>query len=101
MSKPPPIQVVIRDNETGELRLYEHPDFDTEVGDAFSPFIWDEGNYGCDCNRYLFFQRAIGADEKDDILCGDTRYSVLGIFQQGRLVYADGSCERWASRTAS
>ena len=41
-------------------------------------FMWSaDGNYGCDCNRYLFFQRAAGEPESDDRPCGDVAYRVV------------------------
>jgi hypothetical protein len=43
-------------------------------------WLWTDGNFCCDCNRYLFFQRAANKDEiDDDCRCGDSAYSVLGI----------------------
>lgn len=34
------------------------------------PYIWDEGNYACDCNRSLFIQRQ--CDENfPKFICGD------------------------------
>ena len=43
-----------------------------------SMFYLTEGNYGCDCNRHLLFERAGGADP--EIMghpCGETRYRIL------------------------
>lgn len=57
-------------------------------------FMWGEGNYACDCNRHLFFERA--KEEEDDdswgTLCGNSRYTVR-IFEQGtdRIIYEDSS----------
>lgn len=28
-------------------------------------FIWEEGNFSCDCNRYLLFERALGKTEEE------------------------------------
>lgn len=30
-----------------------------------NPFIWDEGNWSCDCNRRYDFMRGLGASAKD------------------------------------
>ena len=41
---------------------------------------WTSGNYGCDCKRYLCFERAQGHQpELDDpnVVCGETRYRVI------------------------
>lgn len=68
----------IRKNETGEIRLFnDYLLF--EEGNDDSPFIfnWKENNYSCDCNRYLFFQRAGNEEEVDGMdVCGHERYSV-------------------------
>jgi hypothetical protein len=40
-------------------------------------FWWSrDGNAGCDCNRELFFCRAMGADEPEDPACGYGKYSI-------------------------
>lgn len=28
-------------------------------------FLWEDGNYSCNCNRYLFFERALGKSEDE------------------------------------
>ena len=28
-------------------------------------FLWEEGNYSCNCNRFLFFHRALGKSEEE------------------------------------
>ena len=49
------MKCAITDTGTGEARIYEdeYP---------YSEFIWNEGNYSCDCNRGLFFARAGGRE---------------------------------------
>lgn len=43
----------------------------------FSDFIWSEGNFSCDCNRHLFFERASGRDPAPGSdTCGDGAYRV-------------------------
>ena len=68
----------IRNNETGEIRHYKDDlIWDTE-NNCPHTFIWEEGNYGCDCNRDLFFNYAIGKkyDEIKDKKCGHEKYDV-------------------------
>lgn len=68
--------IVLRNNATGEERRYADG-FDWDDEDVFT-FMWTEGNYGCDCNRELFFGYAGG--EKRDLgteLCGSERYTAL------------------------
>jgi hypothetical protein len=67
----------IRKNETREIRLYSDYILFEDGEDEPSVFNWEENNYSCDCNRYLFFQRANNEDEIDeDSICGDDKYSV-------------------------
>jgi hypothetical protein len=40
-----------------------------------NPYIWQEGNYSCDCNRELFFERAAG-NEPGETECGGGRFQV-------------------------
>lgn len=43
---------------------------------SFHRFWFEEGNASCDCNRELFFCRALKTAEPDDPECGDCRYLV-------------------------
>ena len=67
----------IRNNETGEIREYKSYTF-LEVDGNYNNFIWEEGNYSCDCNRHLFFKRAKDEETDDDWNrgCSDYEYSV-------------------------
>jgi hypothetical protein len=69
-----PYQVLIRNNATGEERLYTDEHDWNDVGD----YIWTEGNYGCDCNRSIFFGRAAGLEpeEVDLAECGESAFSI-------------------------
>jgi hypothetical protein len=58
-----------------------------------NPFIWEEGNYACDCNRALcFFPAArLEFDAGGDLLspCGDGRYRIVlmkAIRQDGTII---------------
>jgi hypothetical protein len=38
------------------------------------------GNYGCDCNRYLFFERAAGGKPPlGEFECSDGQYDVVRV----------------------
>jgi len=69
----------IRKNSTGEVvcdqtYVYLNDDSEFENGNSF---IWKDGNFACDCNRHLFFERLINPDGEDtDVPCGFTLYSV-------------------------
>lgn len=45
----------------------------------FFEYIWSEGNYSCDCNRHLFFNRVIDPDFDEDFNCGDEVYSIVDV----------------------
>lgn len=93
--------VRIRRNSDGRVAS-----FHTSVAREYAPnqedgyFMWEEGNYACDCNRYIFFCEAVGEPEDEDEespnhLCGSSRYSVLDItFEDGQVFYPDGNPPR-------
>ena len=75
------MKFLIRRNSDGVIREYEDK-YNYEDTDALE-FIWGfDGNFGCDCNRELFFLRAGGEAEAAESMlsrsnrCGETRYSV-------------------------
>lgn len=61
------VTAYLRDTRTNVVRQFttEYPDNDRS-GETYGTegiiFHWTEGNYGCDCNRSMFFYRA-GFDE--------------------------------------
>jgi len=81
--------VRFKDTVTGEEaeKVYE---YEWEDG---SDYWWSEGNFSCDCNRYLEFLRAKGQDPAlDEAVCnsGDNRYEVVSITcPDGQVVYRD------------
>jgi hypothetical protein len=74
------LKVEILNTKTNETRVYEMASIPDE---EFNSFIWEEGNFACDCNRHLFFERAGGndpdMDDTDDRPCGSDTYVVLSI----------------------
>lgn len=78
----------IRRNTDGAVRA------DPGEWEYFGPFIWNLGNYSCDCNRELFWLKAAGEPDEmqnPDLQCTDTRYSVrLVAVEDGRMLYEDG-----------
>jgi len=73
--------VVIQHISTGEERHIEH---DGEWDEA-ADYLWSEGNYGCDCNRALFFY-SWGPEAKDRE-CGDTEFAIpLVILANGEVI---------------
>jgi hypothetical protein len=80
----------IRRNSDGAIRRDPNP------WDWHGDFIWEEGNFSCDCNRYLFWCRAADEPEAEDEdgpehACGDDRYSVRLTDQAGNVLYEDFS----------
>ena len=74
------MKCAITDTETGETRIYEdeYP---------YNDFLWTEGNYSCDCNRGLFFERAGGREpDPHEHMCGFSRFTIEVIEWRG------GSC---------
>ena len=69
-----PAKIAIRNNLTGEIRLYEDKAFEA---DETSQFMWTDCRYACDCNRSLFFARSSGEPDPDDRECGMSKFSAL------------------------
>lgn len=65
----------IKNNITGEIRDYCNDAIWDEEKNEPALWIWQEGNYACDCNRYLFFQRA-KREKQVERGCSDGKYSV-------------------------
>ena len=67
----------IKNNETNEVAYTVSKIFNNEDGSP-NPFIWEEGNYSCDCNRELFFCRAKNLPDPnlDELRCTEEKYSV-------------------------
>lgn len=60
-------------------------------GDGVSCFWWEDGNGSCDCNRKLFFHRAVGQElDGDNTPCGDGGYQIA-VYNphSGRLLFSD------------
>ncbi len=94
------VEISLRRNSDGIVRVlqasYSYCD-DREEEVRLIEFMWSEGNYGCDCNRYLFFERAgchEPTDEESELHCncGEDRYTVLCIvdMETGKTIYAEG-----------
>lgn len=67
-------KVAIRRNSDGVIRMVDGGNWN-DCGE----YMWVDGNYSCDCNRHLYFERAAGTelDWDDGGECGETRYSAL------------------------
>lgn len=68
-------EVKITKVATGETRVHS---VDSEWDDDLVLFMWEDGNYGCDCNRFLFFERAGSSKPSlEGLTCGEGAYTVL------------------------
>ena len=79
------VTVLITNTATKETRVYvDHYIPDPE---DWPPFMWNTGNYRCDCNRALFFARAAHEPEPVDPPCGHERFTVT--IQHGPDTYSE------------
>jgi hypothetical protein len=77
--------VGIRHNESGEVRFCPQ----TLEWNENSLYWWSTGNMSCDCNRHLEFHGRTDECYEDDVPCGETRYTLVGIW------FPDGSEYRY------
>ena len=70
--------VNIRDRTTGFVRPHE-VEFDW---DDNQKWLWTEGNFGCDCNRRIFF-----GDDRDDVACTEMYFDIRVVDRAGHVVY--------------
>lgn len=80
--------VRIRNNSTGEIRQRVE-EFCLEDDGSPSLFIWQEGNFSCDCNRWLFFHDFPDCEEDDEGPCGDSAFSVEILDLNGKVLYSE------------
>jgi hypothetical protein len=80
--------VKIKKNDTGEIREVT---FDLEWQNS-SLYAWTDGNFGCDCNRAIFFHEWAKNETDYDDTCGDSRYTAVeAILQDGRIKRIEGN----------
>ena len=66
------MRIRITENATGEF---------VEVKSDIEPqelarFMWEDGNYSCDCNREIFFRTAKGeCPDLNSCTCGEDRFA--------------------------
>lgn len=81
------VLVRIRKNDTGEIRVRKDELYLDKDGVPIT-FIWEDGNYSCDCNRRLFFARVNNEEEDWDSGCSETEYSV-NIMLGDKCIYSE------------
>jgi hypothetical protein len=80
----------IRHEATGQIRYYDCDQI-LEPGERDpNDYIWSEGNYACDCNRMIFFNRGSGVEiDFDSTVCSDGAFAVQLINPMTGRVYYD------------
>lgn len=64
------MKLEIRRNSDGTIATDVWKDWE------YNTYWWEDGNASCDCNRELFFLRALKLPEPAEVKCGDGKYSV-------------------------
>jgi len=80
----------LRDTE-GYQRDYEY-DIEDELIDSLV-FMWEDGNYACDCNRSLFLYEW---DESRELKCnsGSNEIKLVSLVCDGEVYYEDANSRR-------
>lgn len=86
-----PADVYIRQVSTGEVRV--HRSHEIVIDGHWSPFIWEDGNYSCDCNRSLFFNNIGFLDMSTDVKCTENLFRIDKIIHilTGEVIYEENS----------
>ena len=71
----------------GKTVEYEQDDY----GYGTTRFIYEDGNYSCNCNRHLFFTEAEGHRDDTEMNCVDyPKYRVNWIKEpEGEIIYSE------------
>jgi hypothetical protein len=89
-----PYWVTIRRNEDGAERTSPEPfgewhKRDPKYGNACTDkTLWSEGNYVCDCNRQIYWNRLAGEPDGDPE-CSHYKYSVRITDKDKNVLYCD------------
>lgn len=88
-----PIEVHILDRQSSQRVVYQADGYDEpDQPGTFSSFIWQEGNFSCDCNRAIFFSEAGGQGvDEDKQPCGKDRFLLEKITRKsdGQVLYEE------------
>jgi hypothetical protein len=78
------VTALIRKNDTGEIREYQSSlPLDCITNQPLC-YLWEEGNFSCDCNRELLFYD----HEIDDTSCSNNRFDV-NIVLDDKIIYKE------------
>jgi hypothetical protein len=106
------VKVEILKVATGEVRIHEEVWDPNDItrdseGEHYVwqniTYWWSEGNGSCDCNRYLFFQRAKDEPEQPEngICLGEGQYQVKVYDDTGMERYIEGTIKIRPSATVA
>lgn len=93
------VHIALRRNDTGAEVFYQLPVMREDDGSP-SVYVFEEGNWSCDCNRILDWERyggdVEGLPEHDGFHCmggeGGLGIFSLRVTHQERVIFADGPC---------
>lgn len=92
-----PVRVTLRDSVTGRWLIGMEMDAQSYYGDhaALDPWMFEEGNYSCDCNRAIW----LGYTEDRPCSVGPPTIALrLHHAETGELLYEDGP---WPPETSA
>lgn len=75
-------KIEIKEVATGDIIILQNRQYVTDLDikdNIVNCFMWEDGNYSCDCNRHNFFMQVkhgLKPLEAEDIACGDSRYKI-------------------------
>lgn len=70
------VYISLRDNKTNISKIITQ-EYDDDMSNEGIEFMWTEGNYSCDCNRYNFFY----PNSNIDYPCGESRFDMASVPQ--------------------
>jgi len=81
--------IEIKDLSSGETRFSTSDLIEGDEKGIPSLYIYQDGNFSCDCNRGLFFGRSVGIEPDEETCCGDDRYSLNVYSIGGEIIYKE------------
>jgi hypothetical protein len=84
------VQISITRVSDGKNATYWDDEGLYQNGEYDGTFIWEDGNFSCDCNRSIFFHKALGEPEAVEAECGESKFRVDFIKDEtGKIWYRD------------
>ena len=85
-----PIDVTLHDTVTG-LEAVQRDAGSFDANGFFHSYLWEEGNFGCDCNRFHLWADWGRRYPETERACGMTRFIITSIVdvETGKTVYSE------------